>query len=158
MTGVQTCALPILSMNGRNPSVFDGREILSDVPFTDGRAWRPLLPGARAGCCFHVFALLPALQSRALGVGTTAGRRLGVHDPPARWPRGAWYHAGRRLGGVVAAHMLQRLFCYIQGSPCPSVHERNVGRNFPSIKNGRIPSVHRYLSKIPSVPVRLCPS
>ena len=38
--------------------------------------------------------------------------RLGVHDPPARWPRGAWCHAGRCMGGVVVAHMLLHLFCY----------------------------------------------
>ena len=35
--------------------------------------------------------------------------RLGVHAPSAHWPRGAWGHASRRLGGVVTARMLLRL-------------------------------------------------
>ena len=53
------------------------------------------------------------IQSRATAPGTTAVWRQRVHDPPGRWPRGTWCHAGWRLGGVVAAHMVLCLFCYI---------------------------------------------
>ena len=49
--------------------------------------------------------------------------RLGVHAPPARWPRGAWGHAGWRLGGVVAARMLLRiLFLYLLVVDHPPSH------------------------------------
>ena len=76
------------------------------MPYKAGSNATPMLP------IFWNSGTMPFSQSHATTLGTTAVQRLGVHDPPSHWPRGAWCHAGWRLDGVVAASMLQHLFLF----------------------------------------------